>query len=229
MGKNELFDEWPKRYDEWFTTPIGQLVKKYESELLIHLLRPEPGALVLDAGCGTGVFTLDILSFGTRVVGVDLSLPMLSWAAQKAKAYPFEAVQADISSLPFPDGAFHKVVSITAFEFIEDAQTAMGELFRVTQNGGTVVVATLNRLSPWAERRKREAKKGHPLFQKAIFRSPDELLALAPVKGMIQTAIHFQNDDDPDLAQEIESQGERKGLMTGAFLVGRWEKPAWPD
>ena len=35
----ELFDEWPDRYDEWFQTPIGSLVKRYESALLLELLQ----------------------------------------------------------------------------------------------------------------------------------------------------------------------------------------------
>jgi ubiquinone/menaquinone biosynthesis C-methylase UbiE len=225
MEKLELFDEWPEKYDEWFTTPIGLLVKKYESELLIHLSRPKSDEFMLDAGCGTGVFTLDILSLRTRVIGVDLSLPMLSRAAQKTRGYHFQAVLADISFLPFPNNVFDKVVSVTALEFIGDAKKAMQELFRVTKKGGRIVVATLNIFSPWAERRKAEAKKGHPLFKKAIFRSPDELLALAPVKGVIRTAIHFQKEDEPDKVPEIEKEGEKKGLKTGAFLVGSWEKP----
>ena len=219
-----MFDEWPEKYDAWFTTPIGLLVKKYERKLLLSLLRPESDEFILDAGCGTGIFTLDVLSFGTYVIGVDLSLPMLSRAEQKARGYHFQAVLADISSLPFSKNLFDKVVSVTALEFIEDAKRVIEELFRVTRKGGRVAVATLNSLSPWAERRKAEAKKGHPLFRKATFRSPDELLAVAPVKGMIRTAIHFQKEDDPAHAHEIEKEGQRKGLKTGAFLVGCWEK-----
>jgi ubiquinone/menaquinone biosynthesis C-methylase UbiE len=226
MSKNSrLFDDWPETYDRWFTTPIGTLVKKYEEELILDLLRPLPGEIILDAGCGTGVFTLDILSFGLHVIGLDISLPMLMKAVQKAKEYPFQVVLADMSNLPFQKNSFDKVVSITALEFIKDAKDAVRELFRVTKKGGCVVVATLNSLSPWASRRKAEARKGRSLFEKAIFRSPDELRSLAPVNGMIRTAIHFQKEDDPDRVPEIELDGQRKGLNTGAFLVARWEKP----
>jgi len=224
MQKMELFDEWPEKYDEWFTTPIGLLVNQYERELLLSLLRPKSDELILDAGCGTGIFTVDILSFGTHVIGVDLSLPMLLRAAKKVRGNHFQPVLADISFLPFPRNAFDKVVSVTALEFIEDAKGAMGELFRVTRKRGHIVVATLNSLSPWADRRRAEARKGHALFKKAIFRSPDELLALAPVKGVIRTAIHFQKEDDPAHAQEIEKEGQRRGLKTGAFVVGCWQK-----
>ena len=86
-------------------------------------------------------------------------------------------------------------------------------------------MATLNSLSPWATRRMAEAKKGHALFQKAIFRSPEELRSLAPVEPVIKTAIHFQKEDDPAKVPEIEREGERKALNTGAFLAVRWEKP----
>jgi len=223
--KGRLFDEWPDPYDQWFTTPIGALVKKFERELLLDLLRPGQGEIMLDAGCGTGVFTLDLLSFGPDIIGLDISLPMLRRAGEKARRYPFEMVMGDISNLPFPNNSFDKVVSVTAFEFIEDAKGALGELFRVTKRGGWIVVATLNSLSPWASRRRAEAKRGHMLFDKAIFRSPDELRLMAPVDGVIETAIHFQKEDEPHVAAEIELEGREKGLNTGAFLAGRWEKP----
>ena len=223
--RDRLFDDWPEKYDQWFTTPIGTFVRKYEGELILNLLRPEQGETILDAGCGTGIFTLDILSFGPHVIGLDISQPMLIRAAQKAKAYPFQIILADLSNLPFQNSSFDKVVSVTALEFVKDAKCAVTELFRVTKKGGRIVVATLNSASPWASRRRVQAKKGHALFKEAIFRSPDELRSLAPVDGLIRTAIHFQKDDEPDRIPEIESEGQRKKLNTGAFLVSLWEKP----
>jgi ubiquinone/menaquinone biosynthesis C-methylase UbiE len=223
-SKNKLFDEWPAKYDRWFTTPTGLLVKKYEEELLLDLLEPSRGDTILDAGCGTGIFTAGLISHGSRVIGLDVSLPMLARARQKLRGYPFQAVLGDILSLPFPDGSFDKVVSVTALEFIKDGKRAVGELFRVTRSGGCVVAATLNSLSPWASRRRAEAKKGPTLFSQAIFRSPDELLSLAPAEGFMRTAIHFQDDDDPEKAVQIESEGRKKGLGTGAFVAVRWNK-----
>ncbi len=172
--KSQLFDDWPEKYERWFTTPIGSLVRKVEWKLVFELLRPAPGDFILDAGCGTGIFTLDMLSCGARVTGLDLSLPMVKRSAGKAAAFPFGPVLGDILRLPFPDHSFGKTVSITALEFIPDGKKAVEELFRVTRKGGVVVVATLNSLSPWAERRQEEGKKGHSLFQKVVFRSPED-------------------------------------------------------
>jgi ubiquinone/menaquinone biosynthesis C-methylase UbiE len=222
----EIFDDWPDKYDQWFSTPIGKLVKQTESELLLQMANPRPGERVLDAGCGTGLFTFDLLSAGAQVVGLELSLPMLERAGRRYAGYPFHMARGNMSHLPFGDHAFHKAVSVTAIEFIEDARGAIAELFRVTRPGGRIVVATLNSLSPWAVRRKQAAEKGHSIFRHVRFRSPEELEALAPVAGVTQTAIHFQKGDEPDVARGIEDDGRSKGLKTGAFLVARWEKPA---
>ena len=96
---------------------------------------------------------------------------------------------------------------------------------RISRKGGVVVVTTLNSLSSWAARRKKAADKGHSIFEQMIFRSPDEMRAIAPVEGLVKTAIHFQKDDDPERVPEIERDGQRRGLDTGAFLAARWEKP----
>lgn len=222
--KSMLFDEWPEEYDRWFATPMGALVKKYEGELLLELLKPMPGEFILDAGCGTGVFTLDVLSRDTTVIGLDISLPMLKRAGQKARRFYFQMVLGDMLHLPFPEKSFDRVMSVTALEFIEDAQGAFGELFRVTKRNGCIVLATLNSLSPWAARRKRKAKEKQSIFEKAIFRSPDELRSLAPVEGVIRTAVHFQKEDSTEIAGEIERKGSRRRLDTGAFVAGCWEK-----
>jgi ubiquinone/menaquinone biosynthesis C-methylase UbiE len=222
--KGQLFDEWPEAYDKWFTTPIGSLVKKYEAELILDLLKPKQGEIILDAGCGTGIFTTDILSSGSQVIGLDISLPMLIQAKKKLKEYPFWIILADMLNLPFPGSSFDKVVSVTALEFVEDAKGAIGELFRITKRGGCIVVATLNSLSPWASRRKAEAKEKHTIFEKAIFRSPHELLSFASEEGVAKTAIHFQKGDHPERAVGIEREGQRKNLNTGAFVAVRWQK-----
>jgi len=222
--KEKLFDDWPEKYDRWFETPIGALVKQYENELLLDLLQPQPGDHILDVGCGTGIFTCNILGFGSHVTAIDISYPMLKRAEVKTKGLPFRAVAGDMRYLPFADDCFDKTVSMTALEFIGSGRAAVADLFRVTKKGGVVVVTTLNSLSPWANRRKKAAEKGHSLFEQMIFRSPDDMRALAPIDGTVKTAIHFLKDDDPHRVPEIEREGKQRGLDTGAFVAARWVK-----
>jgi ubiquinone/menaquinone biosynthesis C-methylase UbiE len=223
---DQLFDEWPERYEEWFRTPIGRLVRQVEGELVREFLRPLQGETILDAGCGTGIFTTDFLDAGTRVVGLDISRPMLHRAQQKTVGMPFEVVEADMIHLPFADITFDKAVSITALEFVADAGAAVRELFRVTRPGGVIVAATLNSLSPWAARRSVKTTQGQRhVLEKAYYRSGRDLLDLMPIPGISKSAVHFQKDDDVDIARKIEKRGKAEDLLSGAFVAVRWEKP----
>lgn len=225
MSQHRLFDDWPERYDQWFETPIGKLIREYESRLLLEMLQPQQHERILDAGCGTGVFTRDLVSGCLHVVGLELSLPMLRKAKTKIGARHFTAIQGDILNLPFENETFEKTISVTALEFIADAAGALRELLRVTQTDGTLVVATLNALSPWAARRRDSARQGHAIFRRAIFRSPNEMRDLLPLDCTIRTAIHFPKDEAPENACGIEAEGRSRGLETGAFLAARWVKP----
>jgi len=222
----QTFDDWPDRYARWFESGIGRLVKRFELDLTLELLQPRPGETILDAGCGSGIVTAPIIERGVNVVGIDLSEPMLHHARDTLPAAGFSPLAADIRALPFTEGRFDRVVSITALEFVAEGQQAMNELFRVTRPGGRVVVATLNRLSPWARRRESAARSiADSVFRHASFRSPDELAGLAPVDGDIRTAIHFAKDADPREAEVIERDGAARGLTTGALVIGAWERP----
>jgi ubiquinone/menaquinone biosynthesis C-methylase UbiE len=63
---------------------VGKAVLKYETELILELLRPGRGERILDAGSGTGLFTREFLARGAEVVGLDISLAMLLYAEKKA-------------------------------------------------------------------------------------------------------------------------------------------------
>lgn len=220
----ELFDDWPLRYDRWFETEIGRLVKRYEAELLHQMLDPQPGDYILDVGCGTGIFTESILAHGAEIVGLDLSLPMVSAAAERFRARPFYPMVGNMLALPFASGSFDKVFSMTAIEFVANGQAAVAELERVTKNGGAIVLTTLNRLSPWAERRLKKGEEGHELFESMIFRSPAEMRRLVPEGAAVKTAIHFQKKENPVQATQIEAEAQGKELETGAFLAVSWTK-----
>lgn len=220
--KKALFDSWTEKYDSWFTTPVGRYVKKYESAMLLGLLNPQPGELILDAGCGTGIFTGDVIDRQARVIGMDLSLPMVARGVQQLCGLDFSGICGDLRTLPFDDQSFDRVFSMTAVEFIPDADRVICELERVTRIGGCIVVTTLNSLSPWAERRMRKAESGHSLFQNIIFRSPADMHQLSQGDVVVKTAIHFQKEDSVKDIPHIEESGRKQQLETGAFLAIQW-------
>lgn len=56
-----------------------------EVDFLLDVLALEPGARVLDLGCGTGRHAIELASRGFRVTGVDLSSQMLAQGMVKAE------------------------------------------------------------------------------------------------------------------------------------------------
>ncbi|MBI2152247.1 MAG: class I SAM-dependent methyltransferase [Candidatus Rokubacteria bacterium] len=105
------FDALASSYDLWYETPVGRLVDQPEKNAIFTLLEPRPGALALDLSCGTGNYALALAQRGFRVVGVDVSEPMLRVARAKARrgGIALALVRADGGALPFRAGAFDLV------------------------------------------------------------------------------------------------------------------------
>lgn len=225
MGK-QLFDNMPDKYTAWFKTPIGKLVIDTEKTMTLGLLKPTSGDMILDVGCGSGIFTEFFIDAGADVIGLDISVPMIRDACVRLQGKSFSSVAGTMYHLPFDDECFDKTVSITALEFVPDAQRAVDEMFRVTRPGGWVVVSTLNSLSSWAERRTKAAEDNkQSIFREAYFRSPDELRRLSSEKGLLRTAVHFSKHEDPSAAEEQEYAGIKRGVETGAYVIIAWKKP----
>jgi len=93
---------------------------------LIAELVPLRGRLLLDLGCGPGRHAALFRERGAGVVGLDLSLPMLSRARRRGGTVPLSLVRGDMRRLPFRPGTFDVVVNLfTSFGyFTDDAQHA---------------------------------------------------------------------------------------------------------
>ena len=103
-----------------------------------------PGDRVLDAGCGPGRFTLELLRLGAHVTALDISPGQLELL--RARVPDVEAVVGDITDLSrFPDDAFDVTVCFGGpLSYVLDrAEHAVAELARVTRPGGHVLVSVM--------------------------------------------------------------------------------------
>jgi ubiquinone/menaquinone biosynthesis C-methylase UbiE len=78
------FDAISPAYDAWYATAVGRLVDRLEKHAVLALVGERTEGLVLDLSCGTGNYALVLAERGLRVVGVDVSAPMLSAARAKS-------------------------------------------------------------------------------------------------------------------------------------------------
>jgi phosphatidylethanolamine/phosphatidyl-N-methylethanolamine N-methyltransferase len=108
---------------------------------LLHLGRVQtleamscsPGERVLEVGVGTGL-SLPLYPAGVRVVGVDLSLPMLEKALPRARDGRAMVAAMDAARLGFADGSFDKVVAMYVASVVPDPAALVAEMRRVCRS-----------------------------------------------------------------------------------------------
>jgi SAM-dependent methyltransferase len=165
-------------YDAWFQAPWGRYAFAVESAAVLEAAGALGGARVLDVGCGTGRLTGAIQRAGARVVGVDLDPDMLTVAAANLAG---PRLVADGQRLPFATGAFDLTVALTVLEFVDDPARVVAELARVTRPGGRLLVAALNRASPWGLAHRRRLRR--PPWRHAHLLTRRRLLAPGSAHG----------------------------------------------
>jgi len=107
---------------------------------LLGRLRLRGDEIILDAGCGTGRLTAELLEAlpRGRVIGIDLSQNMLGSAREHLLADSSKRVRlvaADLLHLPFA-GVFDGIVSTAAFHWVLDHDALFDNLRRVLHPGG---------------------------------------------------------------------------------------------
>ena len=99
-----------------------------------------PAARVIDVGCGTGdnLPTLDSVSGGGAVVGVELSPYAVRHAPRSAR----DGIRAGVARaerLPFPDACADLVTSMDVIEHLDDG-AALADYHRVVRPGGKLLL-----------------------------------------------------------------------------------------
>jgi SAM-dependent methyltransferase len=107
-----------------------------------------PGQRVLDVATGTGVAALlaaDRVGPSGRVVGVDISLPMLRVAQPKVASEQIAWLAMDGQALALREGTFEAVTCQLGLMFFPDPQRGLAEFRRVLRPPGRVGLAVLSR------------------------------------------------------------------------------------
>lgn len=107
---------------------------------LRHWLGASLAGPVLDVGCGTGNYTCALAASGVAMTGVDPSERMLAEARGKSTQVAWRAGTAE--ALPFADAAFAGAMATLTVHHWRDLDRGLGELARVLQPGGRLVLFT---------------------------------------------------------------------------------------
>jgi phosphatidylethanolamine/phosphatidyl-N-methylethanolamine N-methyltransferase len=101
------------------------------------------GGRILEVGVGTGIALPDYARTN-RLVGIDISAPMLRKAQERIATHGLTNVEAlavmDAKHLAFPDNFFDVVVAQYVITAVPDPEATLDEFARVVKPGGEIIL-----------------------------------------------------------------------------------------
>ncbi|MDX6689265.1 MAG: hypothetical protein QOG15_722 [Solirubrobacteraceae bacterium] len=232
--ENRVAFQWRDRQDT-----LASRHAAHRDEVILRLLAeamnagPPPKA-ALDVGCAYGNYSLMLNAMLGRdqtiaIRGVDLHEPHLQFGSAFARDVPGYAncqfSKADVmTGLPFEDCTFDAVCLADVLEHLDNPVEALGELRRVAKPGGSVIVSTPLRTSPF----KRLARVANTISRGLIYRRYYTGKGSAldahgePVMVVAAGNDHVSEMTLPELERAAEAAGltvrtvEPMGVMSGS-------------
>jgi ubiquinone/menaquinone biosynthesis C-methylase UbiE len=171
-------------------------------EWVVERLQPQPGAIVVDVGCGVGSIHPFVCARGVRaILGVDASLAMVEASQRQANQLnlPVVTVRADAQDLPLPDNTYDCAMANHVLFHVPDQRAALREIRRVLRSGGRAVMTA--------------AAPVHRSRLHAIHAQACAQLGYTPTQSVMRRF----NLDHLDLVREVFPSAERH-VREDAFL-----------
>ena len=130
------FDAIATRFDDQRGLPV-------EALRALGAFFAGPSLDVIEPGVGTGRIALPIAMAGHRVIGLDISRPMLESCRARATALRIAdrlaLVAGAATALPFGDASFDAGIIASLLYLVPEWERVLDELGRVVRNGGRVL------------------------------------------------------------------------------------------
>lgn len=127
------FDKAALRGEPSYVWRAGQ--QRRLEMILKYSLGRERG-VILENGCGVGMYVEQLSAFGGRVIGLEYDFER----AAEARVNSPEIVNAAGEFLPLPSSTFDLILSHEVIEHVQDDRSAIAEMIRVLKPGGRVFI-----------------------------------------------------------------------------------------
>lgn len=132
------YDEWAEDYDQTLARWRYQAPEQAATRLREVL---DTDAVVLDAGCGTGLSGKALAAAGFKAIdGIDVSSKSLEIADKLGVYRTLRRVDMQRLPLPIDEDGYDGLVSVGVLTYLPDSQGIMREFCRVLRPGGRMVI-----------------------------------------------------------------------------------------
>ncbi len=140
------FNKKTKKFDEIYFKNLERLSLqqrfKDDLDLVYKIMPPLPGQKILDVACGTGRLGLFLLEKNSNL---DIIFSDISPCSNKYLSN-YQFVNCPAEQMSFSDNYFDKIYCIYAISHFKNQEAAVMELYRITKNGGKILIATPNKI-----------------------------------------------------------------------------------
>jgi ubiquinone/menaquinone biosynthesis C-methylase UbiE len=145
--KQVVYHDWESTHydDKWSISFDERCIDYAVGRFRKAVPQGGPFGEVLEVGCGTGFFLLNLAQAG--IIGnahcTDISAGMVAQCVENGRrlGIPVIGEVADVEALPYEDATFDLVIGHAVVHHLPDLDAAFGELRRVLKPGGRLVIA----------------------------------------------------------------------------------------
>jgi SAM-dependent methyltransferase len=141
--KESTKGHWNRYWEEDYRR-VALRLPTYEKNLVESAakLLPLQGKKLLEVGCGSGRNSLEFIRRGAKVFVADYSRPALKLVQEDAAAQslPLHVLEAEASSLPFPENTFDLIYHSGFLEHFKNPVQVLKEQVRLLKSGGHLLV-----------------------------------------------------------------------------------------
>ncbi len=205
--KNNPFDEFAEKYDNWFDTEEGRIIYKTEMNALKEIYIDNENSV--EIGVGSGRFAAPLgVNFG-----IDTSFELIKYARFRN----IKVAMAKGEDTPFFDNVFDTVLVVVTLCFLDEIEKTLNEVRRIIKEKGDLVIGFIPVSSEWGKLYKEQGKEGHKFYRYAKFYTTNEIIEYLLKTGFqmidgVSTLFH-----PPFYTKEVETP--RKGIFDEAGFV----------
>ncbi len=175
MASNEC------HWDTFRDRTIDHYLEAYELRFIRRFV--EPGAALVEIGCGPGRITSRLREMECRVIGMDINAQALALMKARSPA-PLSLIRADAARIPLASAVTDYIVCIASIDYF-DQPRFLAECHRLLRQNGLLIFSAVNRCN-YKRTLKRLAGRAEPLGQHGNVSTKEMLQAVTNADLVIE-------------------------------------------